>query len=116
MKKSKIITSIFLCIILSFSAMPLTVFAGNNDTIAANWKFDEKSVKSGSIENNDLVISDLSGNGNDIYLTGKNASKYIEFSDDKMYNETTGSLMLNNEKQRVLGKGVEFFNFKKCKN
>lgn len=115
MKKSKIITSIFLCIILSFSTMPLTVFAGDNNTIAANWKFDEKSVKSGSIENNDLVISDLSGNGNDIYLTGKDASKYIEFSDEKMYNETTGSLMLNNEKQRILGKGVEFLTSKNAK-
>ena len=41
-------------------------------------------------------------------LSGSNAEKYLQFSSDTMYDGTSGSLTLNNEKQKILGRGAEF--------
>lgn len=107
MKNSKIIISIFLCVVLTVCTFPLTAYAADN-SIVADWSFDKDSVKSGSIKENNLVIADKSNNGNDLVLDGKDADKYLQFSDDTMYDNTSGSLNFNNEKSRLLGKGVEF--------
>lgn len=94
-------------LVLLLGLFPMQVLAAEN-TVLADWHLDKSSVKSGSIEKGDLVLADASGHGNDLYLTGHNAKKYLEFTEDKMYDGTAGSLRFNNEKQRILGRGVEF--------
>lgn len=64
------------------------------DSVSPNtvvdWKFDTDYVKSGSLETNDLVIWDASGNGNNLQLNtervspGQNADSYIKFNADSI--------------------------------
>ena len=55
--------------------------------VAADWKFGEEGVKSGSIAGGDLVIADQSGNGNDLKMQTYGAGDwedYLSFSPDSM--------------------------------
>ena len=55
--------------------------------VAADWKFGEAGVKSGSIAGGDLVIADQSGNGNDLKMQTYGAGDwedYLSFSPDSM--------------------------------
>lgn len=113
-KQSKTSVCLFLvvlCLMIFLESVPLTAFAkssSNYDYIAADWRFDTDGILDGSINNNDLRLKDYSGNENTLLLDGKNAKSYIHFTDDKMYNGTNGSLVFQNEKKRIMGKGVEF--------
>lgn len=85
------------------------------DEVPANtvvdWKFDSDYIKSGSLETNDLIIYDASGNGNDLQLNtervpaGKNAGNYISFSADDIYgNEGIESIYITPENTGNSGK------------
>lgn len=64
------------------------------DSVSPNtvvdWKFDSDYFKSGSLETNDLVIWDASGNGNNLQLNtqrvpqGQNAASYMSFGTDSI--------------------------------
>lgn len=99
--------SIFLSVLILACSVPILAFAGTDNFTEANWRLCEEGVESGSLENNDIVFKDFSGNGNTLTIGSGNAKKYLEFSSEKMYDATTGSLCFNNEKQRTLGKGAE---------
>ena len=55
--------------------------------VYADWKF-EQSAAEGSLENNDLVLRDESGNGNDLELVvsdnGASAADFLAFEDVSM--------------------------------
>lgn len=106
MKKAKIAVVFLLCAVMLMCSVPVFAADGNTDFVEAQWDFSLEGVKSGSINKNDLVIADQSGNGNDLVLKG-NAKKYLEFTDDKMYDGTSGSLRFNNQKRRILANGAE---------
>lgn len=111
MKNLKKITTLLLCIILILCAFPLSAFADDADPIiAADWQFDEGAVVSNPGEK--LRLDDASGNGNILELSG--SKKYIEFSDEEMYDDGmgTGSLDFKSEQKRIMGKGSEFITAK----
>lgn len=107
MKIFRKISAVLLAVLLILTAIPVFAFA-EESFVAAEWQFSQDSVKSGSIDSDDLVFADKSGNGNDLRLDGKHAGKYLRFSNDRMYEGTSGSLALDNKQQRILGSGVEF--------
>lgn len=110
-KKSVLVIISILCFMIFLTSIPLSAFANDeelNDYIAADWRFEENGILDGSIGEDNLSFKDYSGNENNLILNGKNASKYISFSEDKMYSGTDGCLVFENEKKRALGKGVEF--------
>lgn len=95
----KILTS---AAIFAFASVPLAVSAQT----VADWQFNEQSVKSGSIESGSMVLSDASGNGNDLTMRtyGLNYKKTASFSEESM-TEGSGSLFFNGS--TVLG-GIDF--------
>lgn len=111
MKKSGVLSVLLILAMLAICFVPAAGAPKAADaaaSVAADWHFSEDSVLSGSLENGDLVLKDQSGNGNNLVLSGSNAEKYLQFSSDTMYDGTSGSLTLNNEKQKILGRGAEF--------
>ena len=105
-----------MCALLATGVMLTNVFADTNDFIVsaeekinviADWKFDSNNIESGSIADKNLVIKDVSGNGNSLRLnTYGNAddySKYISFSDDKMYDATNGSIVISGDNSTRVG-------------
>lgn len=64
--------------------------------VAADWRFEQSSIVSGSLATGDLTLRDSSGNGNTIELQTYNGetdvTPYMSFSEDKMYDGTSGSL------------------------
>lgn len=60
---------------------------------AADWKFDSRYVKEGSLGENNLVIRDASGNGNDLRVNvervpeGKNAGDFMRFGVDNVFGD-----------------------------
>lgn len=95
---------------LSLAAAPAGVLAAGKtaSATAADWRFDQSSVQSGSLAGGDLVLKDASGNGNDLVLNSKgSAAKYLTFTDDKMYNGTNGSLQFDNQSLGAFG-GANF--------
>lgn len=110
MKKARFCSVLLTCVLLAGCLLPAAGASAANETVpvAADWHFSEDSVLSGSLAGGDLVLKDQSGNGNDLVLSGSNAEKYLQFSNDTMYDGTSGSLTLNNEKQKILGRGAEF--------
>lgn len=110
-KKSISVFISILCFMIIFTSLPLFAFAEDEELknhIVADWHFDEDGILNGTIGEDNLSFKDYSGNENNLIQNGKNASKYVSFSEDKMYGGTNGSLVFDNEKKRVLGKGVEF--------
>lgn len=99
-------TAVMLSMLLLLSALPVFAFADDN-FVTADWRLNENGVESGTLENEDIVFKDFSGNNNTLIIGSGNAKKYLEFSSEKMYDGTSGSLSFNNEKQRILGKGAE---------
>lgn len=111
MKKSGVLSVLLILAMLAICFVPAAGAPKAADaaaSVAADWHFSEDGVLSGSLENGDLVLKDQSGNGNNLVLSGSNAEKYLQFSSDTMYDGTSGSLTLNNEKQKILGRGAEF--------
>ena len=51
-----------------------------NDSIVADWKFSKENVKSGTLENGNMIIEDASQNGNDLELVtvGDSSSPELE--------------------------------------
>lgn len=85
------------------------VFADKKEgiNVIADWKFDSNNIESGGIKDKDLILKDSSGNENNlrlnIYGESDDYSKYISFSDDKMNNNTTGSLIINGDSANKIG-------------
>lgn len=61
--------------------------------IAADWKFSSDYFQAGSLEENNLIIRDASGHGNDLQLnasrliSGKNAGSFMKFSVDNIFGD-----------------------------
>lgn len=96
--KCKKIISILLAGVMLTSALPATfvAFAQEHRTsqVVADWKFDSSYVKEGtSLENNNLVLQDASGNQNDLVVNteriedGKTAADYMQFVDESINQE-----------------------------
>lgn len=98
----KKVLSILICIATLLCSLPVFSFA--EGSTSAHWKLDKFHLKDGR-ETGDYVFEDCSGNGNDLLVAGEN--KYLTFEGDTMYPGAGGSLLFNNEKQRILGKGNE---------
>ena len=77
------------------------VFAKDNSAkVVSDWQFDSNYVQEGtSFEQNNLILKDASGNGNDLIVnterveSGKSASDYMEFVDDSIDGESESLLM-----------------------
>lgn len=71
----------------------MTEKAGLAAGVRADWKFDTRYFKSGSLEENNLIITDASGNGNDLKLNvervpqGETASAYMAFQADNIFGD-----------------------------
>ena len=81
------------------------------ESIVADWKFSKEHVKSGSIENGNLIIEDASQNGNDLELVtvGDSSSpdldSMIRWSEDDYYNqENVNSIQFVNYKNAPAGR------------
>lgn len=76
-----------------------SIQASSDINVIAQWNFDEKGVKEGSIQNKDLVIQDQSGHGNDLQMNTygdlKNPLEALSFSSDTMYPGTNGSIQIS---------------------
>lgn len=61
--------------------------------VAADWKFDPAYIHAGSLEENDLVLKDVSGEGNHLRLNvervpeGKTAAAFMRFLADGIYGD-----------------------------
>lgn len=96
------------CIALAVFAAPGTVVSaaalereGAPLDVVADWKF-QQAHSTGSIDGGDLVIKDMSGNGNDLHMQtyGKNdykLSDYVNWSSNSMNGDGGGSLKLNGD-------------------
>jgi hypothetical protein len=82
--KNIIMALSLVCMMVSIFAYPAEasrlVVQEESDSIVADWKFSKQHVKSGTIENGNLVIEDASKNGNDLELVtiGDPASAELE--------------------------------------
>lgn len=108
--KKKILSSLIVLSIVSSNILSVTEAMTLNDTnkqIYADWRFDKESIKSGSIEDENLIIKDYSGNGNDLemqtYGDAEDYNKYINFSDETMDESTKGSLVINGDSENKTG-------------
>lgn len=80
----------------------------------AHWKFSPHYVRSGSLESNDLVLTDLAGQGNDLRLvtvgdaSHPDADKVLQWSEDDYHNRAdVGSVLFNNTKTGPVQKYFE---------
>ena len=86
-----------------------------SDNIAVDWKFDSEYCKSGSLESNDLIIRDASGNGNDLRLNteriadGENAASYMMFVKDNIYGEEVTECLRMGPENTEIGKKTGVF-------
>lgn len=115
MKNFKKTISLLLCLIMTVFALPFSAFAADSGDIVADWHFGKSGAKKAEVNASnvikDLVIEDKSGNGNDLQLNG--SGKYLEFSDEQMYdNADAGSMNFKSEQKRILGKGSELITAK----
>ncbi|WP_285767061.1 LamG-like jellyroll fold domain-containing protein [Peribacillus sp. SI8-4] len=83
MKKAFIGLSLLFMIVPGIANSANSIHPNADDdraTILADWKFTRKHVKSGSIENGDLMIEDTSKNGNDLEMVtmGNSAEPQIQ--------------------------------------
>lgn len=77
----------------------------NGLPVAADWKFDESSIASGSIAGGDLVLKDQSGNGNDLRMETYGSAdwtQYLSFSGDSMTGQG-GSMVFNGDSAAKTG-------------
>lgn len=113
MKKSIIGLSLICMMGPSFAAVAEASGSANQketEGIVADWKFSKEHVKSGSIENGNLIIEDASQNGNDLELVtvGDSSSPELEsmirWSEDDYYNqENVNSIQFVNYKNAPAG-------------
>ena len=114
MKKSIIGLSLICMMVPSFAAVAEASGSANQketEGIVADWKFSKEHVKSGSIENGNLIIEDASQNGNDLELVtvGDSSSPELEgmirWSEDDYYNqENIDSIQFDNYKNAPAGR------------
>lgn len=75
--------------------------------VYADWKFDEASIKTGSIEDKNLIFKDHSGNKNDLkmntYGNAKDYTQYLSFSKETMDQSTKGSLVFTGDSKNKIG-------------
>lgn len=92
--------------VLSATSM-VSAYAKEKINVVAEWKFDSSNIESGSIEDKNLILKDSSGNGNNLkmntYGNVDDYSKYISFSDDKMYDEAKGSVEVKGDTANKIG-------------
>ncbi|MFJ7724641.1 LamG-like jellyroll fold domain-containing protein [Neobacillus sp. NPDC097160] len=121
MKKVLIGLSIFCMIAPSFAARAeaksYEAKKETNGSIVADWKFSKEYVKSGAIENGNLVINDASKNGNDLELVtvGDSSSPELDgimkWSEDDYYNlANVDSLQFSNSKKAPVGRYLRTIN------
>ncbi|MGL4346088.1 MAG: LamG-like jellyroll fold domain-containing protein [Cellulosilyticaceae bacterium] len=91
------------CIAPSVGALP----AKDEFEVYADWKFDEASIKSGTIANKNLIFKDYSGNKNELrmntYGDADDYSQYISFSKETMDKSTKGSLVFTGDSKNKIG-------------
>jgi hypothetical protein len=82
--------------------LPISVSAAT----VADWEFNPKGVKSGSINSGNMIISDKTGNGNDLTMRhfGLNYKKTVEFTEESIDGES-GSMFFHGN--LLLG-GIDF--------
>lgn len=87
----------------------------NNGKTVVDWKFDSVYCKDGSLESNDLIIRDASGNGNDLRLNteriskGKNADAYMTFVKDNIYGDQEAECIYMGPENTKSGKKTGVF-------
>lgn len=99
---------IFISVGIIMSCFSIFAFAETGNKVLADWRFEQSSIESGELKKNNLVIKDSSGNGNSLEFNGHRGEKYFSFSDEKMYNGTTGSLEFNNPTYSFVNGGANF--------
>ena len=101
MNLKKIFNSAIVALVTITMSSNSIVFAkDNNAKVVSDWQFDSSYVQEGtSFEQNNLILKDASGNGNDLIVnterveSGKSASDYMEFVDDSIDGESESLLM-----------------------
>ena len=101
MNLKKIFNSAIVALVTIAMSSNLIVLAKNNNAkVISDWQFDSSYVQEGtSFEQNNLILKDASGNGNDLIVnterveSGKSASDYMEFVDDSIDGESESLLM-----------------------
>ena len=85
---------------ITMSSNSIVFAKDNNAKVVSDWQFDSSYVQEGtSFEQNNLILKDASGNGNDLIVnterveSGKSASDYMEFVDDSIDGESESLLM-----------------------
>ena len=85
--------------------------AQKGPSIVADWKFSKQYVKSGTLENGNMIIEDASQNGNDLELvtTGDSTSPELEnimkwSEEDYDQKENIDSIQFNNYKKAPVGR------------
>ncbi|MGL4738981.1 MAG: LamG-like jellyroll fold domain-containing protein [Cellulosilyticaceae bacterium] len=91
------------CMAPSVGALPVQ----DDFEVYADWKFDEGSIKSGSIKDKNLIFKDHSGNKNELrmntYGDAKDYSQYVSFSKETMDKSTKGSLVFTGDSKNKIG-------------
>ena len=101
MNLKKIFNSAIVALVTITMSSNSIVFAkDSNAKVVSDWQFDSSYVQEGtSFEQNNLILKDASGNGNDLIVnterveSGKSASDYMEFVDDSIDGESESLLM-----------------------
>ena len=85
---------------ITMSSNSIVFAKDNNAKVVSDWQFDSSYVQEGtSFEQNNLILKDASGNGNDLIVnterveSGKSASDYMEFVDDSIDGKSESLLM-----------------------
>lgn len=101
MNLKKIFNSVIVALVTITMSSNSIVFAKDNSAkVVSDWQFDSSYVQEGtSFEQNNLILKDASGNGNDLIVnterveSGKSASDYMEFVDDSIDGKSESLLM-----------------------
>lgn len=115
--RNKTVT-IFVALLLTVQLlMPLSQISASSNTdnhVRADWKFSQDGVGSGTLENGDLVMTDVSGNGNDLVLetigdaSSEELGDVLKWSEDNYDNDANvQSLEFGNYKGAPVGRYFE---------
>ena len=101
MNLKKIFNSVIVALVtITMSSNSILLAKANSAKVVSDWRFDSNYVQEGtSFEQNNLILKDASGNGNDLIVnterveSGKLASDYMEFVDDSINGKSESLLM-----------------------
>ncbi|MCD8049680.1 MAG: carbohydrate binding domain-containing protein [Clostridia bacterium] len=83
--------------LMLMAIVPLSVHAAESDYVKADWKFTQSQVASGSIESGQMVITDASGNGNDLEMRTYGSYSDTAYFTDESLEGDAGSIFLNGD-------------------